>query len=696
MINTISLSYPWWYLILCALVGVGFSTILYFKDDRFSEVGGGSLKWVLSAIRGIAAFLIVLLLLSPFIKAVKDDIRKPIIVMAEDMSSSVVGLKDYENFKTQWDNAAAALSDKYDVRKLYFGTTTETEPKDTFQSTNIGQLIKNINDNYTDQNPSRIILASDGIVNEGADPLYQPLQFTGKLYSVALGDTSIRKDAAIQNIVHNKIAFLGDRFTANVEVATNNMENEAMTVYLEEVLENATINLQKSVVKIPNQTTFHSIGFVIEAKQPGVRRYRIRISNIDGDTNSRNNSRDFYVEILDGRQKILILANAPHPDIAALKNSISINKNYDVTTSVIDRFTGNVKDYSLVFFHNLPSAKNPVDAILKVTKDNAIPHIFIVGLQTDLTKLNAIQSAVAIKASIANTELVVPDFNPGFKAFILSEPTQTLLRILPPLSAPFGEYVASPSSEVFLKQNIKKIKTDYPLIAFEEVNNHKTGIIIGEGLWKWRLFDHLQHQNYEGFDELVNKCVQLTTVKNDKRKFRVQTSKNIYRTSENIQFDGQLYNESYDLINEPDVKLSIKDQDDKRFEYIMSKTSNAYTLSIGTFPAGAYQYEAKVMFNGKEEVSRGKFQVENLDLEAVDLTARHNMLKKLGQKYNGDIVHVSQLSNMVKSMLEDTTIKPVLYHSTSTKAAIHFKWIFFLILALLALEWFLRRYFGSY
>ena len=696
MINAISLSYPWWYLILCALVGFGFSALLYYKDSRFSEIGGGTLRYVLAALRGFAAFLIALLLLSPFIKAVKDDIRKPIIVMAEDRSSSIVGLKDYENFKSQWDNAATELSEKYDVRRLYFGTTTQTEPQDTFQSTNLGQLIKSINDNYADQNPSRIIVGSDGIVNEGADPLYQPLQFTGKLYTVALGDTTIRKDASILNVVYNKIAFLGDRFTANVEIGTNNMANEVLTVYLDEVLENGSVAIDKSTVKINGNTSFHTIGFVVEAKQPGVRRYRVRISNVQGDTNLKNNIRDFYVDVLDGRQKVLILANAPHPDVAALKSAIAINKNYDVTTAVIDRFNGNIKDFNLVLYHNLPSSKNSVEAMLRVTKDNAIPHIFIVGMQTDIGKVNSIQSAIKMKASIANTEMVIPDFNSGFKAFTLSESTLNLLKMVPPLSAPFGEYTATPTAEVLLKQNIKKIKMDYPMIAFEDVNTHKAGIIIGEGLWKWRLFDHLQYQNFEGFDELINKCVQLTTVKNDKRKFRVQASKNIYRTNENIQFDGQLYNESYDLTNEPDVKLALKDQNNKRFEYIMSKTPNAYTLSIGTFPAGAYQFEAKVMSHGKEEVSRGKFQVEDLDLEAIDLTARHNVLNNLAHKYNGDLVQVDQLSNLVKTMQEDTTIKPVLYQSTSTKAAIHFKWIFFLILGLLAVEWFLRRYFGSY
>ena len=127
--------------------------------------------------------------------------------MAEDRSSSDKP-EAVSEFETKWNGVVDRLNEKFDVKQLYFGTTTTTNAQDTFASTNIGQLLKYIDDNFSDQNPSRIILGNfDGIINEGADPLYQPFQFTGKLYAVALGDTILRKDAAIANVRHNKIAF---------------------------------------------------------------------------------------------------------------------------------------------------------------------------------------------------------------------------------------------------------------------------------------------------------------------------------------------------------------------------------------------------------------------------------------------------------------------------------------------------------
>jgi hypothetical protein len=48
------------------------------------------------------------------------------------------------------------------------------------------------------------------------------------------------------------------------------------------------------------------------------------------------------------------------------------------------------------------------------------------------------------------------------------------------------------------------------------------------------------------------------------------------------------------------------------------------------------------------------------------------------------------------SLLNNESIKPVIYQSNTTKSVIHYRLLFFLILAFLSSEWFLRRYFGSY
>ncbi|MFZ1458103.1 MAG: hypothetical protein WAT46_18815, partial [Saprospiraceae bacterium] len=90
MINTISFSYPWWFIFFCFLLGSGYAVLMYHRDGRFVESGNWLIR-LLAFLRGFSVFIISLLLLSPFIKTIKEDIKPPLIVIASDNSESLKG-----------------------------------------------------------------------------------------------------------------------------------------------------------------------------------------------------------------------------------------------------------------------------------------------------------------------------------------------------------------------------------------------------------------------------------------------------------------------------------------------------------------------------------------------------------------------------------------------------------------------------
>ena len=99
----------------------------------------------------------------------------------------------------------------------------------------------------------------------------------------------------------------------------------------------------------------------------------------------------------------------------------------------------------------------------------------------------------------------------------------------------------------------------------------------------------------------------------------------------------------------------------------MSKTPNAYTFLQVHYLQGAYKYEIKRQFQWKDRKSNGNFQVEDLDLRSIDLTARFSALRSLTQKYNGDVLSFDAMETLADEMLSDESIKPVLYQSTVPK-----------------------------
>ena len=93
---------------------------------------------------------------------------------------------------------------------------------------------------------------------------------------------------------------------------------------------------------------------------------------------------------------------------------------------------------------------------------------------------------------------------------------------------------------------------------------------------------------------------------------------------------------------------------------------------------------------------RGSFSVQNIQLELYDLAARHDLLRALSENYGGEVFISGKSNGLANKILTNDKIKPVVYQSSDTKSVLNFKWLFGLLMFLLSLEWFLRRYMGSY
>lgn len=700
MINEITFQYPSWYIILCLALGLIYAFALYYKDLKFEDAPKWS-KWLMGILRFLSVAGISILLLSPLVKSLSEDVKQPIVVIAEDNSQSIVANlseEEIDNKKEEINTIAAGLAEKYEVKRLVIGDQIRNSALDSFTSkvTNLSESIQFIYDNFGDQNLGAVILSSDGIYNEGKNPLYSNVNLTAPLYVVAQGDTTIRKDVLIKNVFNNKIAYLGDKFSIQIDISAKNSTGNSTAVTVAKVEGGTSKRLKSEPIRIDKGNYFTTKEVILDANTVGLNKYRIAIAPIDGEVTNTNNYKDIFIEVLDARQKILLLAHAPHPDLSALKSLITTNKNYEVDIHFPEDRDLNMSKYDLVVMHNLPSDKFSMEVELANMNKRRTPRLFIVGAQTQLNGLNNVQENVKIAGNSTSLEDIQADVVTTFNSFTTNQEISGKLKTFPPLVAPFGQYTSPSGANVLLKQNIKKIPTDYPLLSFKDKDGFKTGVWVGEGIWKWRLFDYLQYNNYDVVTELVNKSVQYLSTKEDKRKFRVSTAKNLYKENEQISFDAQLYNDNYEMVNDPDVFLTIINQDRKEFKYTYSRSNNFYTLNIGMLPAGNYSFIASTNYSGEAMEQKGSFSVQNIQLELYDLTARHNLLRALSEKYGGELLIAGSGSGITEKILSNTKIKPVVYQSTETKSVINFKWLFGLLLLLLSLEWFLRRYMGSY
>ncbi|MEQ1745346.1 MAG: hypothetical protein ABMA02_07970 [Saprospiraceae bacterium] len=696
----LTFQYPAWFLVFCALLGLGYAMLLYYRDTTFREQAPSLNRW-LGVLRWLVVTIISALLLSPLLKSVLTETKKPVVVLAQDQSESVgaeLTGPALEQYKKDWQGLRDNLAQDYEVHELAFGDEVREGVDFSFADkiSNLSSVMREVYDRYGAQNLGAVVLASDGIYNQGSNPAYSSSQISAPIFTVALGDTTPRKDLVLKRVFHNKIAYLGDKFSIQVDVAASNCTGAQTLLTVSKMDGDNARSLQSFPVSVGNNDFFLTKEVLLDADQPGVAHYRISLAKVPGERSGVNNVRDIFIDVLDARQKILLLANSPHPDLSALRQTLEGNKNYHVAVAYLGEPGLDVSKYDFVVLHNLPSNGGDISGTLTALNTKRIPRLFIAGMQTNYGALARAQNLASVQSNTQQSDDVQGKVSSQFAAFSISPELASELPKFNPVTSAFGNFAATPQAQVVLWKRIGKVDTEQPLLVLGETDGIKTGLFLGEGLWKWRLFDYLQHNNHQIFEELVGKTVQYLTLKEDKRKFRISLDQNIFNENEAVMFAAELYNDNYELTNNSDVAMSIRNAQGKEFLFTFNKLGKAYTLNAGILPVGNYTFRATTTFNGQSMVYEGRFSVQPIQLELFATTANHAVLRQLSAQFGGETAAPAAMAGIAEKIKSARAIKPVVYQSTRTNPLINLKWIFLLLALMLSVEWFLRRYFGAY
>ncbi|WP_183556687.1 hypothetical protein [Mucilaginibacter sp. SP1R1] len=677
-----------WWLPVCLILGVVYAWVLYRQPVNI----GKNFRLWLALMRAIVVFLIALLLVSPLIKSVKYDPQKPLILVAQDNSSSINTFKpagfNATGFINSLHQLKQELGDQYDVQEFNFSKDLSNGLSATFagKQTDISNALRQLNNRFINQNIGAVVLASDGLYNQGTDPQYEAKNIKASIYTIALGDTVAKRDLVIGNVNYNKTAFLGNDFETEVLVAAYQSKGENMHLTVtEDGRQVYTQNIQVTTGDFKKV-----IPIKLTAGKKGLRKYNISITPVKNELFTQNNTETIYVDVLDARQKVLVLYQSPHPDITVIKQAIETNRNFEVKTSLLSEITGiKLADYSLIILYQVSAGSAaPVKSFITNSKT---PVWYILGSQTDLQAFNAEQSNVKISAGRAESQeaFALPDA--GFSAFTLSDSSRKKISTLPPLLAPFGSYGTATGTTVLLKQKIGSVATAYPLLAFGDEAGRRTGILTGEGLWRWQLAEYQNYGNRNATDELLSQTVQYLTANANRQRFRVYPARNIFDEGENVIFNAELYNDALELINTPDVKIDLKSQDGKNYSFLFSRSGQSYQLDAGTLPVGEYTYTANTQNGTHLFKAGGQLTIKPLNLETRQSAANHMLLNTIAKQSGGQLLYPAQLSKLADIIRKNDNVKTVVYEDKHYSDLVDAKWLFVLIVLLLSSEWFLRK-----
>lgn len=691
--SSITSAFPIWYVLLCLIVGALYAWFLYTKKAPWNK----TINYTLAFFRFALVTIICLLFLDWIINRSSSAVEKPVVVMAIDNSQSIPMNSDSATIKKAISRLKKLKSDLEasgkDVYIQSFDHINDQLDSIRFNTpeTNLSKLLKQVSDNFEGRNLSGITLLSDGIYNRGISPEYS--DFNTPVFAIGLGDTSSKKDIKIKSLGLNKIAYKDNIFPIRAEILNNGYAGQKSKVHL--LKGGKTLDTKE--ITFTDDFEIQEIDFQTSSSSTGIQHYVVKVEPLTKEFTTDNNIKHAYIEVLDGKEEILCVALTPHPDIKALKSAIEQNANIHFNTHIISRGDElkNDQNYDLIIFHQVPNKLNKGNDLLNKYLNDKKPALFIAGNQSNLKRLNQLNTCVEINQKGNQTDDVSPYFTKGFDLFTYDQELKNRLPKFPPLQVPFGDYKIKPGGNVVLNQKIGSVATQKPVLVINTENEIKRGILCGEGIWRWRLDEYRSHENTTAFDQLIQKTIQTLSAKNDKRKFRLYTTDNEYSEHDEVIFVAETYNDIYENIYDQEIRIKITNEngESQQHKFVTSEINSRYKLK--GLKEGIYKYSASTKISGKTLYSTGEFVVKKIRLESSDLQANHTLLREIARKSSGQFIYPDNIPSLIEYFNSDK-VAGVVHTDTTRDALINEKWIFFVLLLLATLEWGLRKNKGGY
>lgn len=653
-------------------------------------------KRLLIGLRAIGLFLLGVLFIGIIFQAFSYRTERPLLIVGVDTSSSMLNYSDSSSVKRNVEALLTGvdeeLTEKFEVVRFEFASELKPWKKNAFYQgqTDLSASIEQVRNDYYNRNVGGILMISDGNFNTGSNPIYAAEKLTlVPFYTLGVGDTIPKRDHFIKNIAVNEVAFLKNQFPVVVDIEGVKMGKTATSVTIEH---SGAVVARQQIQYTDGVSDFQQLTFMLDASSPGFQQYTVRIDRKENEYNYENNARTFYIEVIDSRSKVVILSDAPHPDITAMKSVWDADANLEVEFNLLSEWKRDLKNVDLIVWHEAGRARN--DELRSFIMNTTVSKLFVIGPNSDRAGVNGLGIGLTIPGGF-QTDDVEGSINPGFQEFEVSEDLKKAVAYYPPLKAHFGKMTTPGGINVLTYQRIGPVVKKEPQLFFGTAQNAKYGVIYGEGIWKWRLTEYARSQSFRAFNELFSKIGQYLMVKQNSEPLRVTLPKR-FSTDQPVIINATVLNASLEPITSETVQFVLTDENGKESKLQFGAMTSNYRLDLGRLKAGKYSWTASTQVAGKRHSKTGVFVVEDRNVENLDTRANHTVLNQIAQKSGGRFRELKDYKKSIEELKNREDLTTISYQDSSFNDLIDYWWIAFLLLLVFGTEWFFRRWLGAY
>lgn len=660
----------------------------------------------LGFLRFCALLLLGFLLLEPLIRTVEFEEERPVAVVLVDESESVWAHAD-SNERSDldaWTQAAFSELEELGLVVERYGFASELRPLAADSGfrwdgaqTNLDAAVRTLAPRLENRNIAGLVIASDGLVNRGASPTYGVKWPNLPVWTVGLGDTTQVRDRWIDRINHNAVAYLGNAFPVHVFVESQGMDQRSGRI---DIVHNGRTVATESWTTSGTSERM-KFDFLLTAEATGMQQYQVRIVGDETEYDLDNNTRTVYIEVLESRRLIACIGEAAHPDIGAMRMALSSMESYEIEVFDVatirnpNTVTEALNNADVVIAHNLLGKRWGGMEWTRLLAMNDLPVWWWAadeGSWSFLQRANDLGVELTNSGDLNQTHRA--RLNPGFSALEWPDGLAESIREWPPMLGPFEQASWSPAWSPLLYRQFGDVETNDAFWGLRgSASGTKQVLTIGEGLWRWRMRSFALEQSHERFDAFIQRQVQFLAAKDARKRLNIQTEKRT-GSDQRVVFAGQAYDAAWTALRDATIEVTLTDEAGLSFAQTMLPAASGFSADFGRMPAGTYEWKATTELDGVLFDTQGLIIVEDIQIERTHLAADHGVLKRISSATGGSFLGAWRSVSpevLGEAIAEEGLPATVRHEQTELNDAIDWRLLLIAALALLTIEWVIRR-----
>jgi hypothetical protein len=704
-------------LVLLALAAAAGLAVFFYH--RTVPPVSRSKRIVLATLRAVALGLLVLLLGEPLLQFLFTSTTPPTLtVLVDDSKSMSIAERD----GSRGDIVRAllrsptmdALRTRATIRLVPFGSSSRSSDGLTVDSltfgedgTDIAGALSAVQEHDPVLHSNAVLLLTDGIITLGQNPLRLASSFPVPVTAVGIGDSSERKDVALQRIAANAVVYSGTSTPVQVMVHAGGYQNERIEV----TLTDGTGLVGRTTVALEAGSHDYAVPFTWTPSGDGTHTLSASVGNLPGELTTLNNRRSVSLRVRKSKLKVLVVAGGPSHDLAFFRTAAGEDGNVAVSaftqTPAGTFYEGTLSGASLdsadcLVLIGIPTAattQRTVEAIVSSINRRQLPFLWIAGRTVDFRQSGSLGSILPFSAPSASSveqEIGLEPLQTEFSASLLapSHPDQTPpWQQLPPVFATRTLYTAKPGTHTLATGRVSGVITQAPVLIAQQQPHKRSLALLCYGIWRWRLLAQRSPAVADFFPQVVSNMLRWLTSPDDAAPLVVKPLAAIYGQGEPLSFEAQVYDVQQRPLENARVSIVVHQRDQTTEGTLSSVGGGRYEGTLaGLSEEGVYKYKASASKDGVVlGADSGTVRIGGTHVEFLATQTQTALLRAIAARSGGTYLDPGQFDRLPEDLNRQGFFTPRVTAHGSEIPLRSWPYMAAAIILLLAIEWFIRK-----